>query len=344
MRARGVIAALIAVVVLGACNHDDPSVKVAKPAPAPPTTDALPTPTETPTLTNPTVNTGIDKVLVFVVENKSYTQMKNNAPRIWAMARKYGYATTFRAIVHPSMPNYFVMASGSTHGVKANGYPSRVKLRSPSVFGNTIKAGGTAKIWADSMGPENCLGRDRGKYVPRHVPWNYYVNERDLCKQHVVDASQFEPDVAAGNLANVGMVIPDNCHNAHDCSIKTADDWIIDRVELAMTGPDWKSGRLLMIVTADEDDHNEGNKILTVLIHPSLQGTVVRKPLTLYSLHRLLADISGTEVMNKGRGAPDMVELFKLPLASQTAPTPSPGATPSDLPSDLPSIPNPDSL
>jgi acid phosphatase len=339
MRTRGVIGVLLFFLLLGACNHDEPSVKVAKPAPAPSTTDAAtvtPSPSPSESLKAPTVDTGIDKVLVFVVENKSYTQMKNNAPRIWSMAQKYGYATNFRAILHPSMPNYFVMASGSTHGVRINSFPSRVKLRSASVFGNTIKAGGTAKIWADNMGPENCRLGDRGKYVTRHVPWNYYVNERDLCKQHVVDASQLESAVAEGNLANVGMVIPDNCHNAHDCSIPTADDWIGDRVELAMTGPDWKAGRLLIIVTADEDDHNEGNKILTALMHPSLKGTVVKQPLTLYSLHRLLADIGGTEPMNKGRGAKDMAELFKLPLASNASPTPSPSASPS--------LPNPDAL
>jgi acid phosphatase len=111
------------------------------------------------------------------------------------------------------------------------------------------------------------------------------------------------------------MLIPDNCHNSHDCSITTADNWIADRVEVAMSGPDYKTGRLLIIVTADEDDHNEGNRILTAVIHASQKSNVVTKPLTLYSLHRLLADIGNLQPMNKGRNAPDMAKAFGLPLA-----------------------------
>ncbi|MGI9085609.1 MAG: alkaline phosphatase family protein [Aeromicrobium sp.] len=319
MRARFATAAALTCTLLAACNHDEPTVKVAKPAPAPSTTTASPTPSESPSESplgdTPSVATGIDKVLVVVVENKSYSQMKAKAPRIWSLAQKYAYATDFKAIVHPSLPNYIAMASGSTLGVKSNGFPGGIRLKQPSVFGNTIQAGGTAKIWADGMGPENCRPTETGKYVPRHVPWNYYVNERELCKQFVVDADAFGADVASGDLATVGMLIPDNCNNAHDCSIPTADDWIAGQVEIAMSGPDWKSGRLLIIVTADEDDKNQGNRILTVAIHPSQKSNVVTSPLTLYSLHRLLAEVGNTEPMNEGRNAPDMAEAFGLPLA-----------------------------
>lgn len=316
MRARLPVVALTCA-LLAACGSEEPVVKAPKPAPAPSSIETpSPTPTESESpLDFPSVATGIDKVLVVVVENKSYSQMKARAPRIWALAQKYAYATNFRAIVHPSLPNYIVMASGSTLGVRTNDFPRSIRLRQPSVFGNTVKAGGTAKIWADSMGSQNCRPTNRGKYVPRHVPWNYYVNERDLCQKFVVDGGEFAGDVASGDLATIGMLIPDNCHNSHDCSIPTADNWIADRVEVAMSGPDWKTGRLLIIVTADEDDHNEGNKILTAVIHPSQKSKVVTKPLTLYSLHRLLADIGNTEPMNKGRNAPDMAKAFGLPIA-----------------------------
>lgn len=316
MRARLAVVVALSCGLLAACAEEKTSVKRPTPAPAPSTTES-PTPaaeSESP-LDYPSVATGVDKVLVVVVENKSYGQMKAQAPKIWSMAQKYAYATDFKAIVHPSLPNYIVMAAGSTLGVGDNGYPSGIRLRGPSVFGNTIKAGGTAKIWADSMGSETCRLGDRGKYVPRHVPWNYFVDERDLCKQFVVDGGDFASDVASGNLATVGMLIPDNCHNAHDCSIATADNWIASQVEVAMSGPDWKTGRLVIIVTADEDNKKAGNRILTVVLHPSQKSKVVTRPLTLYSLHRLLADVGNTKPMNKGRNAADMAKAFGLPVA-----------------------------
>ncbi len=316
MRARLAVVLALVCVVLVACDDEKPSVlKQAQPAPAPATIES-PTPaaeTDEP-LDFPSVSTGIDKVLVLVVENKSFAQMKAQAPKIWSLAQQYAYATNFKAIVHPSLPNYIAMAAGSLLGVGGNGYPSGIKLKGPSVFGNTIEAGGTAKIWADSMGSENCKPTDSGKYAPRHVPWNYFIDERQLCQQFVVDGGQFAGDVASGDLATVGMFIPDNCHNAHDCSIGTTDDFISSQVEVAMSGPDWKTGRLAIIITADEDNKKAGNRILTVVLHPSQKSKVVTTPLTLYSLHRLLADVGNTEPMNKGKTAPDMAKAFGLPV------------------------------
>jgi hypothetical protein len=316
MRARLVVVSALMCVLVGACDDEKPSVlKQAEPAPAPSTIES-PTPaaeTEE-SLDFPTVSTGIDKVLVMVVENKSFAQMKAQAPKIWALAEQYAYATNFKAIVHPSLPNYLAMSAGSTLGVGANGFPSKIKLKGPSVFGNTIEAGGTAKIWADSMGSETCKPTDSGKYAPRHVPWNYFIDERQLCQQFVVDGGQFAGDVASGNLATVGMFIPDNCHNAHDCSIGTTDDWISSQVEVAMSGPDWKTGRLAIIITADEDNKKSGNRILTVVLHPSQKNNVVTAPMSLYSLHRLLADVGDTQPMNKGATAPDMAKAFGLPV------------------------------
>ena len=316
MRARLAVVVALVCVALVACDDEKPSVaKAVQPAPAPATIES-PTPaaeTEEP-LDYPSVSTGIDKILVFVVENKSFAQMKSQAPKIWSLAEQYSYATNFKAIVHPSLPNYIAMAAGSLLGVGANGYPSGIKLRGPSVFGNTIEAGGTAKIWADSMGSENCRPTDNGAYAPRHVPWNYFVDERQMCQQFVVDGSAFAGDVASGNLATVGMFIPDNCHNAHDCGIPSTDNWISSQVEVAMSGPDWKTGRLAIVITADEDNKKAGNRILTVVLHSSQQGKVVTAPLTLYSLHRLLADVGNTEPMNKGATAPDMAKAFGLPV------------------------------
>jgi acid phosphatase len=317
MRARLAVVVALVCVLLVACDDEKPSV-IREPQPAPaPSTIETPTPaaeTEQP-LDFPSVSTGVDKVLVMVVENKSFAQMKAQAPKIWALAQQYAYATNFKAIVHPSLPNYIAMAAGSLLGVGSNGYPSSIKVKGPSVFGNTIKAGGTAKIWADSMGSETCKPKDSGKYAPRHVPWNDFVDERQLCQKFVVDGGQFAGDVAAGNLATVGMFIPDNCHNAHDCSIGTADNWISSQVEVAMSGPDWKSGSLAIVVTADEDNKKAGNRILTVVIHPSQSHKVVTTPLSLYSLHRLLADVGNTQPMNKGATAPDMAKAFGLPVS-----------------------------
>ena len=76
-------------------------------------------------------------------------------------------------------------------------------------------------------------------------------------------------------LPNVGALVPDLCHDAHDrckqdgpTQIMQADNWIADQIEVLQSGPDWKSGHLLIVVTADEDDKKSGQNVYTVVIHP----------------------------------------------------------------------------
>lgn len=267
----------------------------------------------------PKADGGIDKILVVVVENKGFSQMQERAENVWALAELFGYASDFRAITHPSLPNYIAMAAGDRLGVTENGYPDEYKLTAPNVFTNTLLAGGTAQTFADGMGSETCRESQNGKYVPRHNPWVYFSNDRDNCRKYVVDAAAYEPTVAAGNLANLTFLIPDNCHNAHDCAIETADKWVYKKVTAAMAGPDFRSGRLVIVVTADEDNKKEDNRILTVVIHPSLSGKVVRSRLTLYSLHRLLAQVTHTRALGKGASAPDMAAAFGLRIRPAAA-------------------------
>jgi len=54
----------------------------------------------------------VTKLLVFVVENHSLQQMRRGMPWLDHLARRYGYATQYRAITHPSLPNYLAIAGG----------------------------------------------------------------------------------------------------------------------------------------------------------------------------------------------------------------------------------------
>jgi acid phosphatase len=80
-------------------------------------------------------------------------------------------------------------------------------------------------------------------------------------------------------------------------------------------GPDWASGHLAIVVTADEDDRRSHNRVLTVVMHPSLRHKVVADRLTHYSLTRLYDDVLGAPHLRKARRAPDMAAAFGLPVA-----------------------------
>jgi len=253
----------------------------------------------------------VTKVLAFVVENHSLRQMRQGMPWLNNLAKKYGYATRYHAIRHPSLPNYLAIAGGKTFGVTDDLDPSDHPISSASVFGRAIRSGGTATTYAEGMA-SRCQLTSSGRYAVRHNPWAYFTRERKLCRHHDVQLSQLQADVDAGTLPNVGMVVPDLCNDAHDCGLSTADRWLRRKVGMVLGGPDFASGGLAVVVTADEDDRQSGNRVLTVVAHPSLDHRVVRKGLTHYSLSRAYAEAGGFKPLGKAAGARSLLTAFGL--------------------------------
>lgn len=277
-----------------------------------PDVDPAPTP---PPADPPATNGSVNKVLVFFLENKGFTQVQKGMPFTYGLGKQYGIATKHTARTHPSLPNYIAWAFGSTQGVSSNIFPSSKNIQAPTVFGQAVKNGRTAKTYADGM-PSNCYLKEGGtKYAPRHNPHTYADSEAALCKQiNVPYASNFAGDANSGNFPNVGAVIPNNCNNAHDCSLTTADKWFQDRWKIIERSPDWKSGKLMVIFTADEDNKKEGNRVFTGVMHPSLKGKTVSTPLTHYSLSRLLSQVGHSDPLLNGKTAPDFAKAFGLKI------------------------------
>jgi phosphatidylinositol-3-phosphatase len=258
----------------------------------------------------------VTKTLVVFVENHSLSQMQTGMPYLNSLAQTYGYATNYRALTHPSLPNYLAVAGGSTFGVTDDNDPSAHPLSGQSVFGQALAKGKTAKVYAEDE-PSNCYATNAGLYVVRHTGWPYFVDEATACKANQVPSGSatsgaFASDAAAGNLPNVGWLIPNNCNNAHDCSLATADTWLKTMLPDVFNGPDWKSGQLAVVITADEDDSSQGNTVLTVVAHPSLHGKVVTSPLNHYSLSAFLSAMSGSTPLRNAVGSPSFADAFGL--------------------------------
>src|SRR3954452_11166774 len=77
----------------------------------------------------------VTKLLVFVEENHSLAQMKSGMPYTFGLAKTYGYATNYRALRHPSPPNYIASADGGMYGISYDHGPVSHRLTGRSVFG-----------------------------------------------------------------------------------------------------------------------------------------------------------------------------------------------------------------
>ncbi len=259
----------------------------------------------------------VTKVLVFVVENHSLDQMSHDMPYTFGLAQKYAYATAFTALTHPSLPNYLALAGGDMFGVTNDDPPLSHTVSGQSVFGQALALGKSARLYAEGM-PGTCALENGGdRYAVKHNPWAYFVDERDLCQADDVPLDGFASDASSGDLPNVGMVVPNLCHDAHDsdCDLGVADDWMRTYVGEALAGPDFASGQLAVIVTADEDDRSQDNTILTTVFHPSQHGNLVDTPLTTYSLTRLYEQVLGADFLGNAATAPDLAAAFGLDVA-----------------------------
>jgi acid phosphatase len=166
--------------------------------------------------------------------------------------------------------------------------------------------------------PGSCALANHGRYAVRHNPWTYFTRERAACRKHDRPMSAFVSDVRSGRLPRAGMVVPNLCHDAHDhgCDLGTADAWFQSVMGRVFRGPDWKAGRLAVVLTADEDDRTDGNgnRVLTTVIHPSQRRHVVTTPLNHYSLTRLYDEVAGLPYLHRAASAPSMARAFRLPV------------------------------
>ena len=258
------------------------------------------------------------KVLVVMEENRSYANTARNMPYLVGLGSKYGHATAMRGVTHPSLPNYLAIAGGSTFGITDDRSPSSHPLVSSTVFGQARAAGRQARVYAEGM-TTACQRFNTGRYAVRHNPWTYFTSsaEHTGCRANDVPAGTttsgaLHNDIVAGRLPTVGMLVPDVCHDGHDCSAATADAWLRRWMPAIMAGPDYRAGRLAVVITFDEDDKRSGNLVYTAVVHPSLHGKTVTKALNHYSLSASLSRISGRTPLRKAATAPPFLTAFGL--------------------------------
>jgi acid phosphatase len=262
--------------------------------------------------------TGVDKVLVIVEENRSVQDAEAHMPFLMSEARSYGTAINFYATWHPSLPNYLVLAGGSSFGVTDDNNPDVHLLPGPSVFGQLVAAGRTAKTYAEAM-PSNCAQRSYNTYAVRHNPWAYFDDqaERAACDQFDVPsgsptAGALLDDTTAGQLPTFALLVPDVCDDGHDCSAATTDDWLRSWLPTIENGPDFTSNRLAIVVTWDEDDDHSGNRVPMVVIHPSVKGKQVTTRLDHYGLSASIARVGGIPPLGDADTAVDVLAAFGL--------------------------------
>lgn len=190
-------------------------------------------------------------IVEIMMENTSYATIigNPNAPQINALANKYGLATKYYGVTHPSEPNYMANIGGSYFGVQDdNQFYCTPALAStdPNCAGTTVDhtvtahnladqltaAGMTWKGYFQSLPPipptglittgPNANGPYTFKYpsnsvalyASKHNPFLNFTGTQGALANMVPD-TQLAADLATGNLPNFSLIVPDQCHDMH---------------------------------------------------------------------------------------------------------------------------------
>jgi hypothetical protein len=201
----------------------------------------------------------VQHVVTVVLENTDYEQAIAQ-PFLAQLARNGGLLTNYSAVAHPSQPNYFALTAGSTFGASND----RVTLNARHI-GNLIEAkGGSWKAYAEQYRGQCDTGTQSGNYVRRHEPFISFqdVQGNPARCQRIVNAAQFQSDVAQGTLPNYALYVPDLKNDGHDTGVGRADRWLASTFGPLLQDPRFRRNTLL-VVTFDEGQR--GNHVYTVV-------------------------------------------------------------------------------
>ncbi len=163
-------------------------------------------------------------VVVVVLENKDRAAVLGNpaAPAFNSFAKRGAVLAGYRGVTHPSLPNYLALVSGSTHGIANDCTDCVVGGRS---LADTLEAKGlTWRTYAEGLPRAGWTGPAYRRYAKKHVPFLYFrrVLSRPARLRRVVPLSRLSPQ----RLPSFALVVPDLCHDMHDCSVATGDAWL----------------------------------------------------------------------------------------------------------------------
>lgn len=169
-----------------------------------------------------------DHVVVVVFENKELEQVlgRPEAPTFGDLARRYVLLTGYRAVAHPSLPNYLALVSGSTQGITSD--CTSCEVDAMSLADTLERAGKTWKTYAEGLPRAGFTGASAGRYAKRHDPFLYFADvvTRPDRLRRIVPLGQFRRDLRVGQLPDFSLVVPDLCHDMHDCPVSTGDAWL----------------------------------------------------------------------------------------------------------------------
>jgi acid phosphatase len=314
-------AALALLLATPACGGSGAATRAPTQSSAPPTSTAAaaaasPAASATPAA-SPATTGGVpdfSHVYIIILENKELNAVVGSpdAPYLNQLVARYGLATQYHGLTHPSQPNYIALISGATQGVTDD---SVHDLDAPNLADQLEAHGKTWRVFAQN-GPTDCStaasatdGPDgAGTYVRRHNPFISFtsISHNPARCANITDFTHFDP-----NAADFEFIVPNLINDMHDGTVAQGDAFLQGFVPKIIDSPAFQNS--VLFITWDEGTTNVGGggNIPTLVITPSMPaGFTSDAPFDHYSLLRTIEDAWGLGCLGAACDAPNMGVFF----------------------------------
>ena len=250
-----------------------------------------------------------DHVVIVVEENRAYSHIVGNmaAQYINALANRGALFTQSFGVAHPSQPNYLALFAGSTMGVNDNACPFTFKTENLASL--LTRAGFSFATYSESMPVSGFTGCMQGNYQRKHNPMVNWQGQNVAAAGNLRFAD-FPADYS--KLPTVALVVPDQMNDMHNGrepdTIIRGDQWLKNNLDAYVR---WaENNNSLLILTFDEDDGSEGNRIATLFVGPMVKPGSYARRIDHYSVLRTLTAMYGLPAPGRAAEAQAITDVW----------------------------------
>jgi phosphatidylinositol-3-phosphatase len=242
-----------------------------------------------------------DHVVIVIEENKSFSTIIGNsdAPYINALAKDGMLFTDAHAVMHPSLPNYVALFSGSTYGLTDDSCPH--DFTGSNLASELLARKLSFAIYSEDLpgtGFSGCSGRG-GLYRRKHNP---VVNWQATGLSASLNRPFRDFPQEYSKLPNVAFVVPNMQNDMHDGTIAQGDAWLKKNMSRYAV---WarKHNSLLIIVWDESDANSLTNQIPLIVTGAGIYPGRDHQYLDHYGLLRTVEDLYKLKPLGKSTTA-----------------------------------------
>jgi len=210
-------------------------------------------------------------VILIIEENQSFsTVYHKQMPWLSALGDKYGIATNYFSDEKGSLLDYLWLSSGSSEvSFGCDGNRCTQSITDGNIFRELNKAGMSWNVYADSLPNVGFMGLFAGNYAKRHNPavWYSDVVDSPEQQQNIIPFTQFPVDVAAGNLPDYSIIVPNLQDDAHNGTPAMADQWLKTNIGPLLDSQYFQAGQnSVMFITFDNGYEDQQGQVFTAVV------------------------------------------------------------------------------